>query len=146
MTEPAATAIPAIERTVELDAPRERVWRAISDPAELERWFPTRAEWELKPGAIGSFFWEGFGSYPIVVEQVDAPRYLAWRWGNQADAGLEVTGEMTLVEWWLDDRPDGGTTLRLRESGFTYPDHRTGNEVGWDEELAELRELLAQIS
>ena len=49
---------------------------------------------------------------------------------------------MTLVEWWLDEREDGGTTLRMLESGFVLPEHREGNAQGWDDELGELRELL----
>jgi len=38
---------------------------------------------------------------------------------------------------------DGGTTLRMRESGFTTAKHRDGNDEGWTEELAELVALLA---
>lgn len=138
----ATTTPAAIERTLELTAPPARVWKAISDPGELVRWFPNRASWDLRPGGEGTFFWEGYGDYPIRVVTVEAPRYLAWRWGNQADVGIEAAGETTLVEWWLDERPDGGTTLRLRESGFTAQKHRDGNAEGWTEELAELRDLL----
>lgn len=135
----AAAAPAAIERTLELDASRARVWKAITDPAELERWFPTRASWELRPGGSGAFFWEGHGEFPIEVVRVDEPRHLAWRWGMESD-------EVTLVEWWLDERPDGGTTLRLRESGFTTHKHRDGNDEGWSEELAELEQLLGAIA
>jgi uncharacterized protein YndB with AHSA1/START domain len=132
-----ADALAAIERTLELDAPRARVWGAITDPAELSRWFPQRAEWDLRPGGTGTFFWEGYGSFPIEVVSVEEPGYLAWRWGMESD-------EVTLVEWWLDERPDGGTTLRMRESGFTTPKHRAGNDEGWTEELGELEAMLAE--
>jgi hypothetical protein len=67
---------------------------------------------------------------------VEEPAYLAWRWGMESD-------EVTLVEWWLDERPNGGTTLRMRESGFTTAKHRDGNDEGWTEELGELEALLA---
>jgi len=128
-------ALAAIERTLELDAPVARVWKAISDPSELGRWFPTRATWDLRPGGTGTFFWEGYGEFPVEVVRVDEPNHLAYRWGMEA-------GEVTLVEWWLDERPDGGTTLRLRESGFTSQKRRDGNDGGWTSELAELLELL----
>jgi uncharacterized protein YndB with AHSA1/START domain len=137
-----ATATAAIERTLELGAPRARVWKAITDPTELVRWFPNRAEWDLRPGGTGVFFWDGYGDFPIQVVTVEEPEYLAWRWGNQTDVGMEPSDETTLVEWWLDERPDGGTTLRLRESGFTTAQHREGNSQGWDEELGELADLL----
>jgi uncharacterized protein YndB with AHSA1/START domain len=38
-----------IER--ELAHPVERVWTAITDPAELSRWFPATVELELRTGA-----------------------------------------------------------------------------------------------
>lgn len=138
--------LPAIERTLELAATPDRVWRAISRADELARWFPDRAEWDLRPGGRGAFFWESDGSFPIRVEAVDPPRYLAWRWGREAGADPDTDEYATLVEWWLDAREDGGTTLRLRESGFRSPTHRAGNETGWGEELSELEELLAQMS
>jgi len=141
MTDTTAT-LPAIERTLPLSAAPERVWRAITDPAELSRWFPQRAEWDLRPGGEGVFFWEGHGNFPIRVEAVDPPRYLAWRWGREADEDPEVAESATLVEWWLDPRDNGGTTLRLRESGFRFGPHRAGNEEGWTEELGELVKLL----
>lgn len=134
----------AIERTLELAAPRARVWRAISDPVELARWFPDRAAWELTAGAAGTFVWDEYGSYAVRIEAVEEPRYLAWRWADQADVSLEAASEPTLVEWWLDERPDGGTTLRVRESGFTTRQHRDGNDRGWTAELAELVELLGE--
>ena len=37
----------------------ERVWRAISDPAELERWFPAAADWTP---ATGETF-EAYGAH-----------------------------------------------------------------------------------
>jgi uncharacterized protein YndB with AHSA1/START domain len=142
MTDASAT-LPAIERTLVLQADPERVWRAISDPSELARWFPQRAEWELRPGGTGVFFWEGHGDFPIRIEAVDPPRYLAWRWGLEAGTDPDATESATLVEWWLEPHGDGGTTLRLRESGFRFESHRAENESGWTEELAELETLLA---
>jgi uncharacterized protein YndB with AHSA1/START domain len=132
------TETPAIEKTLELDAPIDRVWRAISDPAELTRWFPKKAEWELQPGHMGTFTWGDGEVFPIRVEKVEAPNHLAWSWGHESDRE-----PVTLVEWWLTSRDDGGTTLKLRETGFVDPKHREDNVDGWTEELAELADLLA---
>jgi uncharacterized protein YndB with AHSA1/START domain len=148
MTDPTAAVtseVPAIERTLSLRAAPERVWRAITDPDDLARWFPQRAAWDLRPGGQGRFYWEGHGTFPIRVEAVDPPRYLAWTWGLEADQDLESAHSATLVEWWLEATEGGGTTLRLRESGFRRPEHRAENEQGWTEELGELLHLL-QVS
>lgn len=143
MTDPAnAASVAPIDRTLELQASPERVWHAITDPAELSRWFPQRAAWDLRPGGSGTFFWEGYGDFPIRVEAVEPPRHLAWRWGLEAEADPESSESATLVEWWLEPRDGGGTRLRIRESGFSTEAHRSENEVGWTEELAELVALV----
>jgi uncharacterized protein YndB with AHSA1/START domain len=137
-----ATSTAAIERTLELSAPREKVWQAISDPAELQRWFPDKAQLDLSPGGKGAFSWDEYGTYRIQIVTVDPPNYLAWRGASEPDVEPEASVGATLVEWWLEDGPDGGTRLRLRESGFVRAEHREGNEQGWTQELAELVALL----
>jgi uncharacterized protein YndB with AHSA1/START domain len=56
----------------------ERVWRAISEPAELERWFPAAADWTPATGEI----FEAYGGSGEVTE-VDAPHRLAWTFGSE---------------------------------------------------------------
>jgi uncharacterized protein YndB with AHSA1/START domain len=56
----------------------ERVWRAVSRPEELERWFPAAAEWT--PAAGETF--EAGGMTGEVIE-VDAPHRLAWTFNGE---------------------------------------------------------------
>ena len=55
----------------------ERVWRAVSEPAELERWFPAAVDWT--PAAGETF--EAYGSAGEVTE-VEAPHRLAWNYAR----------------------------------------------------------------
>lgn len=137
-----AEAVPAIEKRLELTAARDRVWRAITEPEELAKWFPESATLDLRADGDGHFEWREHGRFAVRVVAYEPPRYFAWRWTNDRDLGFEEAREKTLVEFWLDDAPSGGTILRLRETGFTRPSHRDGNFEGWDEELAELVRLL----
>lgn len=137
-------AIPAIEKTLELAAPRDLVWRAITEPDQLAQWFPERAELDLAPGGDGAFEWQEHGRFAVRVVAIEPQTYFAWRWANAPGASIDAAAEKTLVEWWLADSRGGGTILRLRESGFTRPSHRDGNDEGWGEELGELVALLAR--
>jgi uncharacterized protein YndB with AHSA1/START domain len=92
--------------------------KAISDPAELQRWFPDEAQLELRPGGKGAFSWDEYGTYKVQIVSVEPPNYLAWRRASKPDEEPEVSAGGTLVEWWLEDRPDGATRLRLRESAL----------------------------
>ena len=132
-----------IERTLEFDAPVSRVWKALTDPEELARWFPDRVEQsELRPGVDGRFFWESHGSYAFRLVEVEPMTRLVWSWARDPDVPLGET-VATTVEWSLEARTDGGTTLRLCESGFVRAEDHEGNSKGWDAELQELVDLLS---
>lgn len=135
--------MPAIERSLTLRASPERVWAALTQPAELSQWLGQGADVRLEVGYDGWIEWDGHGRYPLRVVEVIAPRRFAWRWMNQP-AEIIDPSRATLVEWDLEPIPSGGTRIRLRESGFTSPDGRTGNAMGWLSELGDLLEYVAE--
>jgi uncharacterized protein YndB with AHSA1/START domain len=97
------------EREMEIDAPPGEVWKALTDPEELTRWFPLKAR--VTPGEGGKIFlsWgpDCEGEARIVTW---APgRRLAWqeKWQEQ----------VVQVEWTLEAL-GGKTILRLAQSGF----------------------------
>ena len=130
-----------VEKVLELDVTVENVWSAITDPAELTLWFGDEAELDLRPGGDAAMTWEDHGRYAMRVEDVDPPRRLVWSWVHELGVAFE-DAPATRVEWTLTPRDDGGTTLRLRETGFRTDLHHRQNTEGWDEELAELTTLL----
>lgn len=71
-----------------LSHPVERVWRAITDPAELEHWFPSKVVVdELAPGAEMTFEFEDMpldaaSTMGGRVTDVDPPRLFAFTWGD----------------------------------------------------------------
>lgn len=83
----------AITRRITLDAPAERVWAALSDPALLSEWLDAEVDLEVRPDAEGSITENG------VVRRVRVERVL----------------EHALVEWeWApEDAPDDRSTVTL---------------------------------
>jgi uncharacterized protein YndB with AHSA1/START domain len=68
---------PALRFERVLAYPVERVWRAVSEPKELEAWFPAAVDW--KPEAGESL--ETLGMIGEVIE-VDPPHLLAWNFNG----------------------------------------------------------------
>ncbi|MDX2938690.1 SRPBCC domain-containing protein [Streptomyces ipomoeae] len=110
-----------IERAIVINAPVERVWTVLTEPAFLGRWFgngePVKIE--LRPGGLLLFDHGVHGTIPARVETVEPPHAFSWRW-SQGAAGEEPTGSnATLVTFTLTaDETTGGTRLTMVESGF----------------------------
>jgi uncharacterized protein YndB with AHSA1/START domain len=140
----------AVRRTVTIAAPPEKVWAAITDPVHLVRWFGQRAELpELAVGARGMLGFDGYGDFPLRIEELDPPHTIAYRWSNDnATPPLdpeapddEVFTRSTVFRFTLEPVPEG-TTLTVVESGFdslTDPaSAMANNRGGWTDELDEL--------
>src|SRR5579862_6931761 len=89
----------------------DQVWKALTDPVELSRWFPLTAK--VKPGVGGEIFlsWgpDCEGKAPITVWEPG--RKFAWKEGAEGDP-RGVT-----VEWTIEAR-EGKTCVRMVQSGF----------------------------
>jgi uncharacterized protein YndB with AHSA1/START domain len=130
-----------IEREMVLRAPVERVWAALTDPAELIKWFGDGAEIDLRPGGSAVFHF-GDERCPAIVATVEPLRRFAYYWMPGPSDGAQELGPdgRTLVDFTLEP-VDGGTRLRMVESGFAAlanPSAQADNIEGWNEELAEL--------
>jgi uncharacterized protein YndB with AHSA1/START domain len=96
-----------VEREVELDAPREEVWRALTEPERLREWLANDVELDVRPGGTGRFGWADGDERLAVVQEVDPGRRLVvdW-WDDDAVSTVEIT---------LDDA-DHGTRLTVTET------------------------------
>ena len=137
-----------IEEQVLLRAPRERVWRALTNPDELGAWFGINlAGATIAPGVHlqRNFTIPGHEHmvFDVTIEELVPERRFAWRWHpNAVEPGVDYSAEpRTLVTFTLEDAPGGGTLLRVIESGFdAVPAHRRaaallGNASGWRSQL-----------
>ena len=106
----------AVERSIWIDAPRERVWRAITDPKQIQQWFSPTTPWELSALEVGGRFYvhnaeTDTDMYVQVIELVDPPHQLVTRSEPEPPETPHVT-TYTLEE------ENGGTRLMLTYSGY----------------------------
>lgn len=108
-----------IRREIELDAPPDEVWRALTDPDELEQWFANDVELEPEPGGEGLFRWDDGDERHAVVEEVVPERRFVFTWdGDRVEIELEeqplgtrvIVVESPLAEW--------SSALELRASAL----------------------------
>jgi|ERR1700722_1970751 len=138
-----------IEREVLIDAPIEVVWRTITEPDQMSRWFAERVDLVVEPGARGYMQFGDQGG-PVVVETVDPPTRFSFRWNHPPDEE-PVAGNSTLVEFSLRSEGDERTRLRVAESGHElrdWPDaekqrYADEHQFGWGEFLERLETVIA---
>jgi uncharacterized protein YndB with AHSA1/START domain len=131
-----------IDRSIDIDAPAERVWELVSRPG----WWINEGQVDPEPDLVVTddqavLRHPAYGEFRLHVLASRPPSYVSYRWVNpDAEAG-------TLVEFWIEPREGGGVTLKVAESGFSglgkareeWLAHREGNVEGWTTELAVAR-------
>jgi uncharacterized protein YndB with AHSA1/START domain len=144
-----------IEKTVNLRAPRSRVWRAITTAEQFGAWFGVKLEGPIAEGATvrGKITYPGYEhvTMEMLVERIEPERYFAYRWHPYAiDAAVDYSAEpTTLVEFRLDEA-DGGTLLTIVESGFDrIPLARRAeafrmNDQGWTEQTRNIERYVSE--
>src|SRR5689334_15878492 len=86
----------AVERRVTVEAGEDEVWRALTEPEELETWLGVGVELEAEPGAAGRITEDDGTARRVVVEEVEVGRRIQWRWWPEADEGDASSVEITL--------------------------------------------------
>jgi len=129
-----------IEHEIEIDAPVETVWKALTDASELMRWFPLDARAEPGPGGIIWYSWGPPYEGKNRIEVWDPPRRLkltdASIGGHHVVEAAKATGaaieepsaRRVAMDFTLEAAAGGKTLLRLVHSGF-------GEGADWDEEF-----------
>lgn len=146
MTKPAdATHSIVIER--ELPHPPEKVWRALTQGALIEEWLMKN---DFRP-VVGHKFnfraepmpqWNGVVDCEVLI--VEPNKQLSYSWNASGDEA--ANGLKTIVTWTLTPA-DGGTHIRMEQSGFRPEDERffQGANYGWQKMVAGLERVTAGL-
>ncbi|MGA9062423.1 MAG: SRPBCC family protein [Terracidiphilus sp.] len=135
-----------IQKTIQLNAPVARVWRALTDYREFGEWFRVALEGPFVVGqpARGRILHPGYEHivWEALIEKMEPERLFSFTWHPYAvDPNTDYAQETpTLVEFRLE-KTATGTLLVLTESGFeNIPAHRRAealrmNEGGWTQQM-----------
>lgn len=133
----------SVETELEIKAPIDAVWKALTDAQELTRWFPLQAR--VKPG-VGGSMWVSWGQPFEGESTIDS-----WEPNKHLNTGWPFTAspdgdpKPLTVDYYLESR-GGNTVLRLVHSGFgvgpKWDNEYDGVTRGWAFELRGLRHYL----
>ena len=145
-----------IERSINLNAPIDKVWRALTDYKEFGSWFLVKLENPFETDQITSGVLEfpGYEGMPFWVKTLtmDAPHYFSFRWPYDEEISPDHADDpekTTLVEFRLE-QSSPGTKLTVKESGFNrLPEDRRltifrQNEGGWKVQVGHIKDYVEQ--
>ncbi|HYA53290.1 MAG TPA: SRPBCC domain-containing protein [Streptosporangiaceae bacterium] len=137
-----------LELKVVVGAPRERIFRALTEPAELAKWWGPRGfttpaiDLDLRVGGGYRFTMQPPGGEPFHLSgeflQIDPPGRLAYtfRWDEP-----DPDDRQTVVTLSLGEVADG-TQVSLWQGEFTTEARLALHRGGWTDSLEKLRELI----
>ncbi len=147
-----------IERSIVIDAPRSRVWRALTNIEEFCQWFSAdtaRKQGYFIPGMHLRLVCTDETSKDVAVdmevEEVTPKRVFSWRWhpGSVQPGVDHLEDSMTLVTFLLED-VQGGTRVTVLETGFDKISLARRavvfreNTAGWEYQMSALEKYLRE--
>jgi len=154
-----------IEKKILLRAPRERVWRAISDSRQFGTWFGVEFDGPFVAGTpiVGKLVPTAVDGevaarqkpytghrFEFAVDRIEPMRLFSFRWHPFAmEKDVDYSKEPTTLVAFELEEASGGTMLTVTESGFDrIPLERrakafAANEGGWTAQVKMIEKYLA---
>ena len=116
-----------------LKHPPDKVWRVLTEPAELAHWFPAAIEGDRSQGAALRFVFAGQKgpAQEGVVRVFDPPRLLEYSWADE------------ILRWQIEPTSDGLACSLVFTHIIQDRSSVTRSAAGWDLCLEKLQSQLA---
>ena len=107
----------SLEKELFINATPQRVFQALTEKEDLERWFVKKAEVDLRPGGAIRLEWAPDAVEIGTILELDPPHRLSYSWEALEPSPTTITFELTAE--------NDGTRLRLIHTGI-------GEGEDWD--------------
>lgn len=131
--------------SVDIDAPIERVWHAITTPALIKQWFfgvDTESDWTVGSSLVHTGTYQG---KPYVdkgeILRIEPPRLLEHSHWSEGSGRPDRPDQYQVVTWSLTERGTG-TQLTVKERNLPSEEAARTSETAWKGALAKLKEVL----
>jgi uncharacterized protein YndB with AHSA1/START domain len=112
-----------IDRTIVINASPSRVWRALTDPAELSAWFKVTIDGPIAQGGEVQMTSTHAGyegqRFKVWFVELTPPKRLVWQWHpGEVDPAIDYSREARTTVTFVLEPSAGGTRVILSETGF----------------------------
>jgi uncharacterized protein YndB with AHSA1/START domain len=142
----------SIERQIEINAPLDKVWKALTDSKLFGQWFGANFHSEFVAGKTTKArnTSKGFEmNMEFYIKEINPQSYFSYGWHPYPiDQSFDYNKEEpTLVEFFLEEI-SGGTLLKVKESGFNKITAKRRAEAfkmhsgGWEAQLKNIERFV----
>jgi uncharacterized protein YndB with AHSA1/START domain len=131
--------------TTRIDAPIDRVWKAVTTPALIKQWFfgvDTTSDWKVGSPLVHTGEYQG---KPYVdngeILRIEPPKLLEHTHWSDVSGKPDRPEDYQTVTWELTEH-DGATELRITEQNLPSREAAETSEQAWNAALTKLKELL----
>jgi uncharacterized protein YndB with AHSA1/START domain len=118
----------SLEKELFINATPQRVFQALTEQADLERWFVQKAEVDVRPGGAIRFEWAPDAVEIGTILVLDPPHRLSYSWEALEPSATTITFELTAE--------NEGTRLHLIHTGIgegeDWDSYYTSINSGWN--------------
>jgi uncharacterized protein YndB with AHSA1/START domain len=133
-----------LSTTASIDAPVDEVWRAITSPPLIKRWFfgvDTQSDWKVGSSLVHTGEWQGkpYEDKGTILK-IEPPVLLVHTHWSDVSGLPDLPENYQEVTWALSGR-NGQTDLTITERNLPSEEARAASEEGWKLALGGLKEL-----
>jgi uncharacterized protein YndB with AHSA1/START domain len=130
---------------IQIDAPPERVWEALTTPDQISEWFfgvDTESDWHVGSTIVhrGEYQGRPYEDRGEIVELDPPHRFVHTHWSPMS--GKPDTPEHAQRVTWTLEPSDGGTALTVDEVNLPSEQARAVSDQSWPQALDSLRQLV----
>lgn len=144
-----------IEKEIVIQAPIERVWRALIDYQEFGKWFQVKLDQPFETGkdSTGHMTIPGYEhiKWEAQVLEIKENSLFSFTWPPYVEnTDVDLSKEPWLTTVFTLTETSGGTVVKVVESGFSKlaasirSEARTGNIDGWNFQMENLSNYVSQ--
>jgi uncharacterized protein YndB with AHSA1/START domain len=132
--------------SIEIKAPARRVWRALTTPDLIQRWFfGVRTETDWRPGSPivhrGELQGRPYEDKGTIL-RVEPDELLVHTHWSSMSGTPDAPENYQEVEWALREHDDETTELTVSETNVPSEQAKQMSEQGWEASLRALKDLL----
>jgi uncharacterized protein YndB with AHSA1/START domain len=131
--------------SIEIAAPPERVWKALTTPEEISQWFfgvDTESDWQVGSPIVhrGEYQGRPYEDRGEILELDPPRRFVHTHWSSMS--GLPDEPEHYQRVLWAVEPSNGGAAVTVAEDNIPSDEAKTISDQSWPQVLENLRSLL----